>query len=353
MVDHSRDVKTGHVDSLANVSFHRADILAPSFPSAVATAIANAIERGSGGGGGGGGSGGAVLPGPEVPAATGSGRRGGRRKLAAARARQAEQEGLARAAALEPSSASSRTEASPAVQSADGGGGAGGAGGAEGAGDEGGAAAGCRSASALAGAAGWPCIALGMHLCGPLAHAAVELFNESDEIRALLLVPCCLNKRSDGALKLRARALGIDPCAAPAAAPPPAAPPPAAAALPALAPGPAAPGPTRVRAAARYVAKVQQLCAELAPRGGSVKVKRDEHMRTRRLGGAESEGSDDCKNAIIVAAPQLEGGEEPSGGAPSPPLPPVGHAIFLPHHLPDADAEGAAEAAGAPSAEGA
>ena len=55
------------------------------------------------------------------------------------------------------------------------------------------------------------CIALGMHLCGPLSPRAIELFAGCDALSSLVLVPCCLDRRTDGPLKMQARELGVDP----------------------------------------------------------------------------------------------------------------------------------------------
>jgi hypothetical protein len=40
-----------------------------------------------------------------------------------------------------------------------------------------------------------PCMVVGMHLCGALAPRAVALFGELASIDALILAPCCLDKR--------------------------------------------------------------------------------------------------------------------------------------------------------------
>lgn len=101
------------------------------------------------------------------------------------------------------------------------------------------------------------CIALGVHLCGPLSPRAIQLFDASPRMRALVLVPCCLDKRTDGELKASARVLRIDP----------------------------------------YEAKTRQLASFLHGAHADVSVRRDEAMRTQ--GGAE--GGAGCKNAVIVA----------------------------------------------------
>lgn len=104
------------------------------------------------------------------------------------------------------------------------------------------------------------CVAVGMHLCGQLSPCAIELFAATSSLAALILVPCCLDKRVDGALKMEARLLGIDP----------------------------------------YEAKVRQLSAMLKDRvSADVEVIRDGSMRTQG-GGEVTEGSDAAKNALIV-----------------------------------------------------
>ena len=72
----------------------------------------------------------------------------------------------------------------------------------------------------------------------------------------LLLVPCCLDKRTDMPLKMRARELGIDP----------------------------------------YDAKVDELSGLMAAVPAEVDVIREGEMRTQ--GGVE--GGKGCKNAIVV-----------------------------------------------------
>ena len=47
---------------------------------------------------------------------------------------------------------------------------------------------------------------VGVHLCGQLSPRAVELFAAAPALDALLLVPCCLDKRFDATLKVEARA---------------------------------------------------------------------------------------------------------------------------------------------------
>ncbi len=130
------------------------------------------------------------------------------------------------------------------------------------------------------------CVALGVHLCGPLSPRAITLFEACEQLDALVLVPCCLDPRTDGLLKAAARAAGEDP----------------------------------------YDAKVEQLAGLLrANRCGhsgddesnvmatgsvgcrrsaghmriDVSVARDSAMRTNK-GGAGSEGSTYCKNAVVV-----------------------------------------------------
>ena len=106
------------------------------------------------------------------------------------------------------------------------------------------------------------CVAVGVHLCGPLAPRAIELFAAIPRLDALVLVPCCLNPRTDGELKAAARAAGEEP----------------------------------------YHAKVEQLCGLLRGVGGgvAVSVERDCAMRTNK-GGEGSEGGVHSKNALVVA----------------------------------------------------
>ena len=54
-------------------------------------------------------------------------------------------------------------------------------------------------------------VAMGIHLCGPLSPRAIELFGALDSIEALILVPCCLDRRTDGPVKAKAKILGLDP----------------------------------------------------------------------------------------------------------------------------------------------
>jgi hypothetical protein len=128
------------------------------------------------------------------------------------------------------------------------------------------------------------CVALGVHLCGSLSPRAITLFEACEQLDALVLVPCCLDPRTDGPLKAAARAAGQDP----------------------------------------YEAKVEQLAGLLRRSGcgssedgtGSIRttlvagrsaghrrievsVARDSAMRTNK-GGAGSEGSAHCKNAVVV-----------------------------------------------------
>ena len=49
------------------------------------------------------------------------------------------------------------------------------------------------------------CVALGVHLCGPLSPRAIALFEACERLSALILVPCCLDPRTDGELKAQAR----------------------------------------------------------------------------------------------------------------------------------------------------
>ena len=106
------------------------------------------------------------------------------------------------------------------------------------------------------------CVAVGVHLCGPLAPRAIELFAAIPRLDALVLVPCCLNPRTDGELKAAARAAGEEP----------------------------------------YHAKVEQLCGLLrgVGPGVAVSVERDCAMRTNK-GGEGSEGGVHSKNALVVA----------------------------------------------------
>ena len=103
------------------------------------------------------------------------------------------------------------------------------------------------------------CVAVGMHLCGLLSPCAIDLFAATPSLQSLILVPCCLDKRVDGALKFEARQQGIDP----------------------------------------YEAKVRQLSTMLQDRASAeVVVLREGSMRT--VGGESTEGSDAAKNALII-----------------------------------------------------
>lgn len=128
------------------------------------------------------------------------------------------------------------------------------------------------------------CVLLGVHLCGPLSPRAIELFDACKQLHAIILVPCCLDPRTDGELKADARARGVDP----------------------------------------YEAKVEQLTEMLrrsdtvhmsdcspdatrlaAKQGIIVSVVRDTTMRTNK-GGATSEGGTQCKNAVITGVRQKQ-----------------------------------------------
>ena len=52
---------------------------------------------------------------------------------------------------------------------------------------------------------------VGMHLCGPLSPRAIDIFAAAPIFDLLLLVPCCLDARTDLPLKLQARAEKIHP----------------------------------------------------------------------------------------------------------------------------------------------
>lgn len=109
------------------------------------------------------------------------------------------------------------------------------------------------------------CVAVGMHLCGLLSPCAIALFAATPLLQSLILVPCCLDKRVDGALKFEARQQGIDP----------------------------------------YEAKVRQLSAMLRDRASAeVVVLREGSMRT--VGGESTEGSDAAKNALIIGTKALK-----------------------------------------------
>ena len=107
---------------------------------------------------------------------------------------------------------------------------------------------------------------VGMHLCGPLSPRAIDIFGQTASFGSLVLVPCCLDPRTDLALKLKARQEKVDP----------------------------------------YDLKVLQLreLLETAAAGIEVRVSRDTSMRTSG-GGESSEASAGCKNALIVGRRQL------------------------------------------------
>lgn len=120
-----------------------------------------------------------------------------------------------------------------------------------------------------------PCVAVGMHLCGLLSPRAVELFGATALLDVLVLVPCCLDKRTDSVLKAQARQRGVDP----------------------------------------YDAKIEELqvmlrrvleattdtdgSGALCREAGCVEVVRDAAMRTS-AGGEATEGSSAAKNALII-----------------------------------------------------
>eukprot|EP00966_Prymnesium_polylepis_P056634 1310282-Prymnesium_polylepis.1 len=102
---------------------------------------------------------------------------------------------------------------------------------------------------------------VGVHLCGPLSPAAAALYGALPQFALLLLVPCCLDRRTDGVIKERARQLAVEP----------------------------------------FELKVEELRAAMVAHGAwRVAVLRDEAMRSQ--GGASSEGGAATKNAIIVGS---------------------------------------------------
>ena len=124
-----------------------------------------------------------------------------------------------------------------------------------------------------------------MHLCGMLSPRAVELFSASDMLSALVLVPCCLDKRTDGPLKMQAR--GPVQSARPLHA------------VTCLA-HPSHQSQARLLGIDPYEAKVRELSGllEACAEGVRVSVSRDDEMRTHA--GQGSEGSAGVKNALIV-----------------------------------------------------
>ena len=142
-----------------------------------------------------------------------------------------------------------------------------------------------RADSSAAAASATPCVAVGMHLCGPLSPAAITLFAASPSLRALLLVPCCLDKRTDGPLKMQARA------------PVQSARPLHAVTWLAL---PSHHSQARLLGIDPYEAKVRELrgLLEACAEGVRVSVSREDEMRTHA--GQGSEGSAGVKNALIV-----------------------------------------------------
>ena len=226
MVDIDQRIKTGHVGALPNLRFVRADIMGSAFAAQLTAALAAAVDDSISGGRGSSGS-----------SSSSNGGGGGRGEHIGERGNC--QEGAA-------------TVMSDRYM-----------------GDRG------------------RCIAVGMHLCGSLAPRAIELFGGCVQLDALVLVPCCLDKRTDTLLKAQAKLRGVDP----------------------------------------YEAKVEELCGLLhaLPAGGAlagecgaggssggggsggggsggvrVDVIRDNAMRTQ-LGGEDSEGTASCKNALLCA----------------------------------------------------
>ena len=57
------------------------------------------------------------------------------------------------------------------------------------------------------------CIAVGMHLCGPLSPRLIDLAFAVDAIDALLLCPCCLKGGHGKAVAVTAKERGCDPYA--------------------------------------------------------------------------------------------------------------------------------------------
>ena len=57
------------------------------------------------------------------------------------------------------------------------------------------------------------CIAVGMHLCGPLSPRLIDVAFAVDAIDALLLYPCCLKGGHGKAVALSAKERGCDPYA--------------------------------------------------------------------------------------------------------------------------------------------
>ena len=119
---------------------------------------------------------------------------------------------------------------------------------------------------------GTSCVALGMHLCGLLSPRAIQLFEAIPCLTSLLLVPCCLDKRTDGPLKMQAKLEGISP----------------------------------------YEAKVSQLQSLLLDSGGGVEVTVTRPSAMRTTDGTE--GGDACKNAIIVGCKPQQPTPQPSAG---------------------------------------
>lgn len=109
-----------------------------------------------------------------------------------------------------------------------------------------------------AGVEGALCVAVGMHLCGRLSPRAVRLFGVLGALDLIILAPCCLDAKFDGALKLRARQLQVDP----------------------------------------YECKVAQLTELLRELGAHVETVRDAALRTKS--GTSSEGSACSKNALVI-----------------------------------------------------
>ena len=124
--------------------------------------------------------------------------------------------------------------------------------------------AGALAGASEAGAGEGRCVVVGVHLCGPLSPRAIDLFEAFPAVEALLLVPCCLDRRTDGLLKARAKQLGIEP----------------------------------------YEAKVQELAARLREVGGMSEVRtlRDDAMLTG--GGGAPDGR--AKNAILIGRRRAE-----------------------------------------------
>jgi hypothetical protein len=168
MVDSNASIKLGHVSSRPNLHFLRADVLAPGFGPLLTCSLEN-LRAGR-----------PLRPVPlEGGQSAASLARAARRSAAAVSAGTAAA-AMAPPAAAAPSAAAAGAPSANAISA-----------------QQNSPITGCPPACVAAAPSlpRPPCVVVGMHLCGPLSPRAVELFGELTAIDALILAPCCLDKR--------------------------------------------------------------------------------------------------------------------------------------------------------------